>query len=276
MEQERNPERAEVYERIPWEMLEQKKPDRQWLVFAVAGAVVLGALAYSLTSSRAEPTPVTQQAVATPAVASVAPPVPVAPAAPASTNPVVIAEADLLAVNPERLIDAAVSHAEWFVAEYFTLDQSAQHFETLTSLMPVGVPLPTAAEGTMSFVESARAIEVTEVQPLRYDVSVLVRYLLAAGEEGYERQPPLLASVEVVVGEEGASVALPPRITPAVAEPSSPLLAEVPQAVSESAIALSGASQVVGGIQRRDGGWTVVAMVPGPGGVVRPVSVVVP
>ena len=33
------PERNEVYERIPWETLEEKKPDRQWLMLAVAGAI---------------------------------------------------------------------------------------------------------------------------------------------------------------------------------------------------------------------------------------------
>ena len=36
MEQERN----EVYERIPWETLDQKKGDRQWIMFAVAGAIM--------------------------------------------------------------------------------------------------------------------------------------------------------------------------------------------------------------------------------------------
>ena len=39
------PERNEVYERIPWETLEDKKPDRQWITLGVAGAIVLGAVA---------------------------------------------------------------------------------------------------------------------------------------------------------------------------------------------------------------------------------------
>ncbi|HSK06208.1 MAG TPA: hypothetical protein VK990_01725, partial [Acidimicrobiia bacterium] len=46
------PERNEVYERIPWETLEEKKSDRQWMTLAIAGAIVLGALAYSFMSNR--------------------------------------------------------------------------------------------------------------------------------------------------------------------------------------------------------------------------------
>ena len=117
------PERNETYERIPWETLEEKKPDRQWMMMAVAGAVVLGAVAYSFMSNRPAPIPVASlwpqpcrdNSSGTPVPQAVAQPV-------ATTAPVVTAEADLYAVHPERVIDRAVAHAEWFVAEYLTMD----------------------------------------------------------------------------------------------------------------------------------------------------------
>ena len=45
-------ERNEVYERIPWETLEKKGGDRQWLLMAFAVAVVVGALAFSFMQSQ--------------------------------------------------------------------------------------------------------------------------------------------------------------------------------------------------------------------------------
>jgi hypothetical protein len=280
MEQERNPERGEVYERIPWEMLDQKKGDRQWLVFAAAGAVVLGALAYSFMSNRSQAVPAVQP-VATglpaPPAGSPVPVIPVAPQAPIPTSPVIVAEADLYAVDPERLIDSAVAHAEWFITEYFTLDGSVQHTETLAALMPVGIPHPTAEEGTRVFVESVAAVEVEELQPLHYEVGVLVRYLKAVGEEGYQRQPPMLATVGVVVGEGGPRVTLPPQVAAVTPlEPVQPALTEVPTDVAALVPAQSGATEILGGTPRVGGGWTVVALVAGNDGIVRPISVIVP
>ena len=53
----RFPFRFEVYERIPWETLDKQSGDRQWLVIAVAGAVAVGALAYSFVKSQPAPSP---------------------------------------------------------------------------------------------------------------------------------------------------------------------------------------------------------------------------
>ena len=271
-------ERSEVYERIPWETLDQKKGDRQWIIFAIAGAVVLGALAYSFMSNRPQAEP-SAPVVADPLTAAepAEPVVPVPALPPAATGPFVVAEADLFAVNPERLLDQAVAHAEWFVAEYFTADGSEQHSSTLASLMPAGIPLPSAPDGTRIFVESVGSLDVAELESIRYEVTVLVRYLLAKDDEIYRRQPPVVATVEVVIGDSGPRIALPPQIS-AVAAPSPEQLAldEVPAEVGEAVKQLTGSTEIIGGTQRADGGWNVVMLTTGADGVTRPVWIQIP
>jgi hypothetical protein len=276
------PERNEVYERIPWETLEEAKPDRQWLVFGIAGAIVLGALAYSFTSNRPAAMPVAStpppagsslQSVvpsqaAEPPVA--APPIP-------STAPVVTAEADLYAVHPERLIDRVAAHAEWFVAEYLTVDGSEESRATLTALLPAGVPLPAAPEDARVFVEWVRATEVEEIGPLDYRVTVLARSLSASGEEAYSRQPALEISVDVSMATEAPQVMTAPRVAQVELGPSPQLSLEtVPDDVAAAALELSGAAEVVGGTVGREGEWEVIVLATGRDGVTRPVSVVVP
>ena len=273
MERERN----EVYERIPWETLERKGGDRQWWMIAVAGAIVLGALAYSFMSNRpisvpTQPVEATATTVAALPVATVAPP-PVADL----SGPTVVAEADLYAVDPERLIDQATAHAEWFVAEFIGVDGSEESQATLASLLPAGIPPPAAPESTRVFVEWVRAVSVEELAPLHYRVGVLVRSLVAQGEEAYRRVPPMLATVEVMVAEDGARVVLPPTLTPLPAPQPEPLtLAEVPSDVQQAAMTKAGATAVVGGIQTATGEWEVVVVAPGPDGVSRPTTVNVP
>lgn len=272
-------ERNEVYERIPWETLEQKRPDRQWVLFAVAGAIVLGALAYSYVSSQpAPPTAVAEAEVTLPS-APVVPVVPEAipPAAPATTGPMLVAEADLYAVDPERLLDRAAAHAEWFAAEYITADDSEQSAGVLASLLPTGIPMPTAPEGVSVFVESTRAFEVAELAPSLYRVEVLVRSLRAGPDDVYARQPPLVVSVEVAVDGLGARVTMPPSMAPALAsQPEGMPLGAVPETVAATALTMSGGAEVVGGAESPRGGWDVVVMAVHSDGVTRPTTVRVP
>lgn len=273
------PERNETYERIPWETLEEKKPDRQWMMMAVAGAVVLGALAYSFMSNRPAPIAVASTlAAAVPETTRMASPVPQAAAQPvATTAPVVTAEADLYAVHPERVIDRAVAHAEWFVAEYLTMDGTEEGRAALTALLPAGVPMPAAADGTRVFVEWVRASAVEEVGQLVYRVTVLARSLAAAFNEEYQRQPPLQVEVDVSVAGDMPQVVMAPRVSPAQPGPTHQLtLVNVPGEVGETALQQSGGTEVVGGLQTPDGGWRVVVLAATPDGVSRPVSVPIP
>ncbi|MFZ0014966.1 MAG: hypothetical protein WAL25_12725 [Acidimicrobiia bacterium] len=264
------PERDEVFERIPWETLEKGGRDRQWLAYAVAAAVVLGAIAYSIT--RNQP------------VAPVAAPAPLSSTVPATTRtsaasvppstvpgPIVVAEADLFAVDSERLFDTAAGHAEWFAVEYISVDGSEESRRVLAGLMPPGIPLPDATEGTEVFVDWAGATMVTQTGPTTYDVEVVVRSLLAGGDGGFVRQPPVRVGVPIAVSEDGlAQVGGVPTISAMTVENTAEVgLVEVPADVA-SAIELEG--EVVGGRQGPDG-WELVVLAAGTDGVTRPVTV---
>jgi len=273
------PERNETYERIPWETLEEHKPDRQWLIMAVAGAVVLGALAYSFMSNRPAPLSVASSVAAASPETTAAPALPPQALAPpvASSTPIVTAEADLYAVHPERIIDRAVAHAEWFVAEYLTVDGTDEGRATLAALTPAGVPLPAAGDGTRVFVEWVRASTVEEIGELLYRVTVLARTLAAAANAEYQRQAPLQVAVDVSIAGDAAQVVMAPRVSPAQPGPAHQLaLAPVPDEVGSVALQQSGGSEVVGGVQAPDGEWQVVVLAVMPDGVSRPVSVPVP
>ncbi len=268
-------ERQEVYERIPWETLDKQSGDRQWLVVAVAGAVAVGALAYSFVKSQPAPSP----APAPVAAAVTSPPATsaVAPVAPVTTTqtPLLLAEADLYAVNPERIIDQATALAGWFAVEYFAVDGSDQSQETLRSLMPSGVPLPEAPVGIQVFVDWVGIQSVTETGPLAYDIEVLVRSLMAVGDSGFVRQPTRVATITVAIGDDGVPrVSRPPAITtPDVSPPLSMALTPLPAALQEQVESTHG--PVVGGEQLEDGRWRVVVVVEGIDGVRRPTTITV-
>lgn len=267
------PERNEVYERIPWETLDRGSGDRQWLVIAVAGAVVVAALAFSFMRSQPVTTTVMEPVPAA-APSAVSPPPESTPTT--VTSPVVMAEADLYAVDTEGFADLAASHAEWFAVEYLSVDGSEQSRETLASLLPSGVPLPEAPEDTQVFVDWAGAQSVTETVPLSYHVEVVVRSLLAQGDGGFTRQPVTRMQVMVQIGDDGLPrVTSPPRVVETVPMPQNEMaLSPVPEPIRAQVESTHGA--VVGGIQQPDGGWLVVAMVIGPDGVTRPVTVAAP
>jgi hypothetical protein len=267
-------ERQEVYERIPWETLDKQSGDRQWLMVAVAGAVAVGALAYSFVNSQPTPppAPVAVAVTAPPATSAVAPVTPVT----TTQTPLLLAEADLYAVNPERIIDQAKALAEWFAVEYFAVDGSDQSQGTLRSLMPSGVPLPEAPVGIQVFVDWVGVQSVTETASLAYDIEVLVRSLMAEGDGGFVRQPTRVATINVVIGDDGVPrVSRPPVITtPEESSPASMALAPLPAALQEQVESTHG--PVLGGEQLEDGRWRVVVVVEGIDGVRRPTTITVP
>lgn len=262
-------ERQEVYERIPWETLERQGGDRQWLIIAVVGAIAVGALAYSFM--RNQPVAPTLPAAAE-APAPATPVISLPPAtAPTIASPMVVSEADLYAVDPERLLDSVTAHAEWFAVEYFSVDGSDESRTTLASLLPTGVPMPEAPAGTQVFVDWVGVISANATTPLTYEVVVLVRSLVSHQEGVFVRQPARKATVEIRIGPDGlARVAGAPAVS-VMAAPSPhqlALLAVPPQVIEQ----FSPFGDVIGGVQVADGRWQVVVMLEGPDGVKRPTS----
>jgi len=266
------PERDEVYERIPWETLEKKGGDRQWLAYALAGAVALGALGYSFVRSQPALPPATV-AVSAPVTAS-ATTIEAQTTPPPSTvaGPIVVAEADLYAIAPERLIERAAAHAEWFAVEYMSADGTEESRRTLSSLLPAGAPMPETPEGTQVFVDWAGATGVTETGGMSFRVDVVVRSLLSTGEAGFVRQPPTMVTVDVEVNESGlAMVTGLPSLSPVTPSPSPNLgLVDIPE---EVAVGIEAGLEIVGGRQATDGSWEVVVMLVGSDGVRRPVTI---
>jgi len=267
-------ERHEVYERIPWETLEKQGNDRQWLAYAVAGAVVVGALAYTFMQNR----PIAMPDTLPIGVEQPTAPVAVVPVAPATTGmlPLIVSEADLYAVDPERLVDQAAAHAEWFAVEYFGVDGSAESSLALAGLMPEGVPPPEAPEGVQVFVDWVAATKSTEVDVLTYEVEVVVRSLQSQSDGVFVRQPTRIATVRVTLDDNGQPhVAAPPSVaTSVVLTPSSLALVAVPDDLRFQLEANHG--PVVGGQAMPDGKWSVVVMTTDLDGVVRPTTIIAP
>jgi hypothetical protein len=261
-------ERDELYERIPWETLGKGGNDRHWLAYVVAGAIALGALAYSFTRNQPLAPPMSEVVATTLPVAmsTTAPP----PSPSTIADPLVVAEADLYAVDPELLAGQAAAHAEWLAVEYVSFDGSEQSEAALAGLLPAGIPLPEAPEGTQVFVDWAGAAEIVETGPTSFAVSVLVRSLRSTAETGFVRQPARLVTVPVEITEAGPRTAGVPMLSPATPLPAGEMsLAPVPEEVRST---LQLEEEPIGGRQLTDGSWEVVVVVAGEDGVSRPVT----
>jgi hypothetical protein len=117
-------------------------------------------------------------------------------------------------------------------------------------------------------------MDVKEIGDLTYRVTVLARSLAAEAGGEYVRQPPSGLEVDVSVAGDSAQVVMAPRVAPAMTGEAHKLpISEVPDEVGAMAIEQSGGTEVVGGVQAKDGSWQVIVMSPGPGGVARPVTV---
>jgi hypothetical protein len=269
-------ERHEIYERIPWETLERQGRDKQWLVMAVAGAVAIGALAFSFVRSQPTATPNTVPvAEASPAPNAITPTI---TAAVVSTvpAPVAVAQADLYAIDRSSLRASAEAYAEWFSLEFFTYDGSEQSRSLLSSMLPSGISLPEVPAGIQVFVDWVGVVEVEEVGPLAYRVEVVVRSLVAHDDEAFVRQPPRVAAIEVNIGTDGKpSIARPPVLGLAQAVSQSALtLGPLPVDLEAQLEALYG--PILGGEQMSDGRWKVVALVADSDGIRRPQTLIGP
>ena len=271
-----DPMENETVERIPWETLAAPKGDRSWLVYAISGALVVGALSYSFFSNRPAPVEPTPPAPAT-EMAQPVTSVPVSNSTPATmASPVVVAEADLFAVDTEDLRDAAASHALWFAVEYIAHDGSETSREVLASLMPTNLPLPESGEASQVFVDFAAVMGVDNTAPARYGVQVLIRSLVSGADGTFTRVPPRVVRVLVGFDEQGrAHVIEVPQVTHAAPPKRHELVLTTPPGDVVAANLAEGET-LVGAVATEDGGWRLVVMKEGIDGVVRPTTVAAP
>lgn len=264
----------EVYERIPWETLEKQGGDRQWLILGIAGAVVAGSLGYSFMSNQPAPLPPPPTEVATAVTVpstTLAPVAPVAP--PPQPAPSVVTEADLYAVDPDRLATEAAAHARWVVREYLAQDGSSEQ-GVLRGLLPADVPLPSTPEGVLVFVEWVDSTGVEEVDVGTYRVDVLARYMVSADGGDYQRVDPEIFTLDIEMTDGYPRLLGAPGVRAIDSPTTAGLgLGGVPDAVAAEVEALRPGSEIVGGYVDQGGTWNVVVLATGPGGVIRPETV---
>ena len=236
-------EREEIYERIPWDSINTPVSDRRWLVYAVSGAIALGSLTYSFFSRPSQPVSVTTASeVVEPLAASPPPTQPTSTAGVPDppTSPLVMSEADLMAVEPDTLVDMASAYAEWFAYEYIAFDGSARSGELLRSMLPGTVPAPESPSGSQVWVDWVRAMEARQLEPALIEVDVIVRSLLASAGGEFERLPPRTVTLLIRIDGDGE-----------------PVVASAPVVTEETAAGGAAA-------------WGEVEMVAGIDGVLRP------
>lgn len=256
-----------MFERIPWEALERQAPDRQWLMVAGAGALVLGALAYSFFREPQVGIADGPAAVAVEAVSEAPPTAPPPPpaAVPAAPSPPVATEAELGAVAPATELTAVAGIAELFATAYFTAEGGEG---SQAELFP-GLTLPEVA-GPQVFVDWAGAVAVEETSPGSYRVVVAVRSMSSAGDGDFSRVPTRAISVPVSVEEGVARVAgMPSQVPP----PDVTVEVSLSEPPAELSAGHADGAAVLGGLLIADGEWALVILDDSVDGVARPVAV---
>lgn len=277
------PEPDETFDSIPWERLLADPADRRRrLITGLSIGLAILAISVSLTRTlwpvpgTAASSRTTDQAL--PTITTTAAP-PVAPTQPLLT------EADLLAVDPDDTRRAATGLAEWFLAEYFTIDTPGRWGLVAGAVLPAGFGPP--PEGARTFVDSVHVLSTEQTGSDRYVVTAVVRRLVDRDGSGFTRVGPDRYSVDVIMGASGPVVDGPPRPVAgeAIEAASGPEWSEVPPETLAAAVeqvaalgleAVPAADGEPGLGARRADGWAVVVMVTDSAGMIWPLAIAVP
>jgi hypothetical protein len=304
-----NDQDVERFESIPWAALLPEENGRRNRWLSIAGAVlialVVGFVTLRVVNSGPAETVVTLGAptgsdgtlkhVASTVEAAgterTAPePEPAAEPAIESVVPEsrVFSEADLLAVAPDGGLEAAVMRAEWFVVDFFTVDDDANGNAVRGAMgTPPTVALPHDLPTGVSYVEWARAYAVESLPGSAYRVSIAFRTLSGPKGEAVVRRPVRAVAVEVAADASGATAVLdlPQALSPPVVLPALPTTERcegggiVSAAVESAALQIAGASgadsTVIGGAAC-NGGWRVAVEVTDASGMTFPMIAWVP
>lgn len=267
-------EREEV-EQIPWAMLadqlgDARRPRLATIAMAVIAAVVTGVVAFHVlrkpsgtmvdlatTTAAEEPAPGVAPGDEGTTSTTETPPAAASPPEPAS--PALYSEADLMAVLPAANELAVAAHAEWFVADFFTVLGA----ESAGDAPSDDWPRPVAGEGGYSWVAWVRSASVSALDAGRFDVTVLYRTLLRGEAGELVRAAVRAVVVEVAVdGDGGIAVAGLPRPVSASPPASAALqLVDPPPTVAAAArseVQDLGSDLIVEGAVELPDGWRVV------------------
>jgi hypothetical protein len=182
----------EEFEQIPWSSLMTDKAQgvdpKVYLAVGIVGivvAVIFGMRMFGGSSTQPAPP------VDTPA----------APAAVASTSSttvgLIVSEADLMAGLPATVAEGVrlrqVAFAEWFVTDYYTVDDSSENERSLKELLaPSASDLVMPHSGETStpatYVEWARSVDVRDIGEEQVEVAVVYRTITET-DAGFFRDP---------------------------------------------------------------------------------------
>ncbi|HJU52105.1 MAG TPA: hypothetical protein VJ815_07200 [Acidimicrobiia bacterium] len=256
----------EEFERIPWGHLSSSPPSGpvnwRFVLYGLAGAIAVGGITASIVSGTSPlPPPPSTTLAATTTVGSTAPTSP-------STSGDLVSEADLMAIPEVSVAGEAAAWGEILTQSYWGVDGSGE--SGLADYLPPNSPLPAPAPGQRVFVDSARAVSVTEEAPATYRVVVRASLLSAVGAEAYKRVPARGLAWTLRWEREGWRLLdLPTQIEVPTLLPAEPLpVAEIPEpirlAASQAGSVLTGGPvgelwRVVIAVEDASGGsWPMV------------------
>lgn len=192
----------EEREEIPWSNLVahvEDGTDRRWYIGAVAvGLVVVAFVGLRFLGTArggAQPPDNVAMTSSTTTAATEAPPT--------GGATLIVAEEDLTSAAEIGTMHV-VTRAEWFVADFFTVDGSDATEADLRAALGErldGVELPHGDDrAPETFVEWAKAVAVRDMQPSSFEVDVAYR-AITAGEDSYERSAVAFVTVGVTVSD---------------------------------------------------------------------------
>jgi hypothetical protein len=274
----------EEFEQIPWSQLvtdhQAARGRTLYLAAGIVAAVIVGILA-ARTFGSDDPVVIAGE-TSVPAAAAESTTTTTVPT-PATVS--LYAEADLMAALPDEAARAAVARAEWFVTDFFMVDQEPQGSAAIRAALPPGAVLPSLPQDDeaerVSYVEWARATGIEPLTGSLYRITVAFRALGAVPDGTFQRLPVRAVDVVVKASVDGSArvVDLPAPADSSAAVTTAPWPdgnAEAPHHIADAAIrhaAAWGTDPIVTAAMDGGNGWRVEMTVAGPVGIRWPLVI---
>jgi hypothetical protein len=206
---------SDEFEQIPWSgLVDQAKPpvDPKWyLAGGVIGAIVIILLALRMFSGLSTPD-VAPIIALDPPVELTMPDALVAPVIDPGGG--AVTEADLMAIDEpidgENDTNVLRLVSEWFVTDYYTVDDSSENERSLKNLLAQtasGLVMPHSGETSnpATYVEWARSVDVRDIGEEQVEVAVVYRTITET-DAGFVRDPVSAVLVTVRSSQTDAGI----------------------------------------------------------------------